>query len=86
MATRKKKATREIPGSFRRIIDEYIAKALGNAFRQQILWILNERIASPSEIARELGEDLRKVCGHIDVLKKAGCTCRASTAQIRGRF
>lgn len=60
-------------GTWRRIIDEYIAKALGNAFRQQILWILNERIASPSEIAAELGEDLRKVCNHVNVLKEAGC-------------
>jgi DNA-binding transcriptional ArsR family regulator len=73
MAVRRSRATREMPGSWRRIIDEQIAKALGNAFRQQILWILNERVASPSEIAADLGIDLRKVCNHIDVLKKAKC-------------
>jgi len=67
------RATRETPGTWRRIIDECIAKVLGNAFRQQILWILNERIASPSEIAEELGVDLRKVCNHINVLKEANC-------------
>jgi DNA-binding transcriptional ArsR family regulator len=58
---------------WRRIIDECIAKALGNSFRQQILWILNERVASPSEIARELGVSLNKVCHHIEVLKDAQC-------------
>jgi DNA-binding transcriptional ArsR family regulator len=60
-------------GSWRRIIDEHLALALGNSFRQQLLWILNERVASPSELSKELGESLNKVCHHIDVLKKAGC-------------
>jgi DNA-binding transcriptional ArsR family regulator len=73
MAAKSQRARSQPTGGWRRIIDEYIAKALGNAFRQQILWILNERIASPSEIATELGEDLRKVCNHIKVLMEAGC-------------
>ena len=73
MAAQRRRATREVRGSWRRIIDENIAKALGNAFRQQILWILNERVASPSEVAKELGAGLTKVCNHIKVLKDAGC-------------
>lgn len=60
-------------GSWRQVIDERLAKPLGSSIRQQILWILNERVASPSEIARELGESLNKICHHIKVLKDAGC-------------
>jgi DNA-binding transcriptional ArsR family regulator len=55
------------------IIDEDIAKALGHACRQQILWILNDRIASPSEISREIGVSLNSVCHHIRVLLDAKC-------------
>lgn len=73
MAAKKRRATQEAAGSWRRIIDERIAKVLGNAFRQQILWILNERVASPSEVAKELGAGLTKVCNHIKVLKDARC-------------
>ena len=54
-------------------IDDCVAKVLGNAFRQQILWILNERVASPKEIAKELGETLNRVSRHVKVLKEAGC-------------
>jgi len=86
MATQARSRRRQAPGAWRRIIDEYIAKALGNAFRQQILWILNERVASPSEIARELGEDLRKVCNHIGVLEKAGCVELAYVEPVGNRL
>jgi len=58
---------------WRTIIDECLAKALGNSFRQQIVWLLNERIASPSEIAKELRVSLNKVCHHIKVLEAAKC-------------
>jgi DNA-binding transcriptional ArsR family regulator len=86
MTVRRSRATREVPGTWRRIIDEQIAKALGNAFRQQILWILNERIASPSEIAVELGADLRKVCNHIDVLREANCIELAYVKPVGNRL
>jgi DNA-binding transcriptional ArsR family regulator len=86
MGNRRTKATREVRGTWRRIMDECIAKALGNAFRQQILWILNERVASPSEIAHELGADLRKVCNHINVLKEAECIELAYVKPIGNRI
>src|SRR5665811_1776995 len=54
-------------------IEEHISKAFGNYVRIQILWILNERVASPSELAAELSEPLNKICNHIKVLKEAGC-------------
>ena len=86
MAIRRSGARKKVPRSWRRIIDECIAKALANSFRQQILWILNERIASPSEIAKELGEDLSKVCNHINVLKDAGCIELAYVRPVGNRL
>jgi DNA-binding transcriptional ArsR family regulator len=76
---------RKPPRSWRQIIDECVGKALSNSFRQQILWIVNERAASPSEIAEELGETLNKVCHHIDVLKDAKCIELAFTRTIGNR-
>lgn len=86
MTIRKSGARKKAPRSWRRIIDECIAKALGNSLRQQILWILNERIASPSEIAKELGESLSRVCNHVNVLKKAGCIELAYVRPVGNRL
>jgi predicted ArsR family transcriptional regulator len=73
------------PRRWRQIIDECVGKALSNSFRQQILWIINERPASPSEIAQELGETLNKVCHHVDVLKNANCIEVAYTRVVGNR-
>jgi DNA-binding transcriptional ArsR family regulator len=54
-------------------IEKHISKAFGHYVRIQILWILNERVASPSELATELSEPLNRIGGHIRVLKEAGC-------------
>src|SRR4029077_7770220 len=76
---------RRLPRPWRQIIDECVGKALGNSFRQQILWIFNERAASPSEVAVELGETLNKVCHHIKVLKDAKCIELAFTRIVGNR-
>jgi len=86
MSMQRNRATRKVPASWRRIIDECIAKALGNSFRQQILWILNERVASPSEIATELGENLNRVCHHIGVLTEAECIELAYVKPVGNRL
>lgn len=70
---------------WRQIIDECVGKALSNSFRQQILWIINERVSSPTEIATELGESLSKVCHHIKVLKEAKCIELAHTRIVGNR-
>jgi len=86
MAVKKKGANgKKPPRPWRQIIDECVGKALGNSFRQQILWIMNERAASPSEVAEELGETLNKVCHHIDVLKEAKCIELAFTRLVGNR-
>jgi DNA-binding transcriptional ArsR family regulator len=84
-ARRKQRGAQRPPWRWRQIIDECVGKALGNSFRQQILWILNERVASPSEIADELGVTLNKVCHHIKVLKDARCIELAYTETIGNR-
>jgi DNA-binding transcriptional ArsR family regulator len=84
-AREKQRGKRRPPWRWRRIIDECLGKALSNSFRQQILWILNERIASPSELAEELGATLNKVCHHVKVLKDARCIELAHTETIGNR-
>jgi len=54
-------------------IEKHISKAFGHYLRIQILWILNERVASPSELAIALNEPLNRISGHIRVLREAGC-------------
>jgi DNA-binding transcriptional ArsR family regulator len=46
-----------------------IAKALSHALRVQLLTILNDRMASPNELSKELGEGLSQVSYHVKVLK-----------------
>jgi hypothetical protein len=50
----------------------------------QILSILNERIASPNELSKELGEGLSQVSYHVKVLKDYGCIELVKTEPRRG--
>ena len=54
-------------------IEKHISKAFGHYVRIQILWILNERVASASELADELSTPLNTISGHIRVLREAEC-------------
>jgi DNA-binding transcriptional ArsR family regulator len=65
-------------------VDLRIVKALGHPLRQRILLILNDRVASPSEIAAELGEPLANVAYHVGVLRDAECIELVRTAAVRG--
>lgn len=57
----------------REVIDPKLAKALAHPLRVQILGILNERIASPNQIAKELGEPLGNISYHVKVLLDYDC-------------
>ena len=46
-----------------------IAKALAHPLRVQILTILNDRVASPNELSKELEEGLSQVSYHVKVLR-----------------
>lgn len=65
-------------------IDERLVKSLTHGLRVEILTILNERIASPNELAKELGEGLSQVSYHVKVLKDYKCIELVKTEPRRG--
>lgn len=65
-------------------VNAKIFKALSHPLRCQILTLLDERVASPKEIAELLGEELRVVCRHVNDLKKAECIELVATDNRRG--
>jgi DNA-binding transcriptional ArsR family regulator len=66
------------------IVDRRIAKALSHPLRAHILTILNERVASPNEIAGELKEPLGNVSYHVKTLAELGCVELVRTEPRRG--
>jgi DNA-binding transcriptional ArsR family regulator len=66
------------------LVDPRIAKALSHPMRARILMILNERVASPNEIADEIDERLPNVSYHVRALLDLGCIELVDTAQRRG--
>jgi DNA-binding transcriptional ArsR family regulator len=65
-------------------IDERLVKSLTHGLRVEILTILNERIASPNELSKELGEGLSQVSYHVKVLKDYECIELVKTEPRRG--
>ena len=65
-------------------INTKLMKALAHPLRQQLLIALSERIASPSELAEELGEPLGNVSYHVRMLVDLGCIELVSTTPRRG--
>lgn len=65
-------------------VDPRLIKALAHPVRMRALAILNERIASPNELAKELGEGLSQVSYHVKVLKENDCIELVKTEPRRG--
>lgn len=65
-------------------VDELITFVVKHPIRVDALAILNERVASPNEIARQLRVELNKVSNHITALAEAGCIELVRTEQKRG--
>lgn len=65
-------------------IDKRLVKALAHPLREQILIILNERMASPNELSKELEEGLSQVSYHVKVLKDFECIEMIKTEPRRG--
>lgn len=61
-----------------------LAKALSHPIRVQVLTILTKRVASPNQIAQELGEGLSQVSYHVKVLKEFDCIELVKTEPRRG--
>ena len=66
--TRKRSKKGKRAGS-KRGVNQALVKSLAHELRAEILAILNERMASPNELAKELGEGLSQVSYHVKVLK-----------------
>lgn len=64
--------------------DKTLAKALSHPVRAAALTILNARVASPTEIAEELGLPLGNVSYHVNELEKFGCVELVRTEPKRG--
>lgn len=65
-------------------IDLSLAKALSHPLRVQILTILHKRVASPNQIAQQLGEGLSQVSYHVKVLEEYKCIELVDTKPRRG--
>jgi DNA-binding transcriptional ArsR family regulator len=65
----KRKATKRQREASSRTVDQRLIKALAHPLRVEILAILNDRMASPNELSKELEEGLSQVSYHVKVLK-----------------
>ncbi len=71
-------------GQSRKGVDQRLVKALAHPLRVEILAILNERMASPNELSKELDEGLSQVSYHVKVLKDFECIEMVKTEPRRG--
>jgi DNA-binding transcriptional ArsR family regulator len=66
------------------IISPQLAAAMSHPTRVQAITILNERTASPREIAAEIDEPLNNVTYHVNQLRDLGCIELVRTESARG--
>jgi hypothetical protein len=64
--------------------DSTLLKALAHPVRARALTVLNQRIASPSELANEQGEVVGYVAYHVRVLHELDLIELVETRQVRG--
>jgi DNA-binding transcriptional ArsR family regulator len=64
--------------------DTKIAKAMSHPVRVKALAILNQRVASPSDIAEEIGLPIANVAYHVRALLQLGCIEEVETRPVRG--
>lgn len=65
-------------------MNQELIKSMAHELRAEILAILNERMASPNELAKELDEGLSQVSYHVKVLKDYGVIRLVKTEPRRG--
>jgi DNA-binding transcriptional ArsR family regulator len=86
MASKRKngKSRRPPPKKLRQVIDPVLARALAHPLRSHILMTLGDRVASPSEIAKELGMNARDLSYHFGILAEIGMIKLVRTEKRRG--
>lgn len=65
-------------------LDQRLARALNHPLRAKLLSVLNERAASPAELAGIVEAELPSVSYHVRELHKLGCVEIAAKEQVRG--
>jgi DNA-binding transcriptional ArsR family regulator len=65
-------------------VDSRLAKALAHPLRVQLLAALNQKVASPNELAKQLDEPLTNVSYHVRMLHELGCIELVDTEPRRG--
>ena len=65
-------------------IDQRLVKAIGHPLRMELLTILNQKVASPNELAQELRESLGNVSYHVRILADLGVIELVKTEPRRG--
>ncbi len=82
--TKSAKRSKKGRGKSKRGVNQALVKSLAHELRAEILAILNERMASPNELAKELGEGLSQVSYHVKVLKDYKVITLVKTEPRRG--
>jgi DNA-binding transcriptional ArsR family regulator len=72
------------PSPDREDADAVLLKALSHPVRARALTALNQRVASPSELASEQGKAVGHVAYHVRVLHELGMIELVNTRQVRG--
>lgn len=65
-------------------VDPRLIKAIAHPLRHRVLLALGDAVASPKEIARQLGEPLGRVSHHVRLLRRLGAIELVETRQRRG--
>lgn len=71
-------------GKLKTFIDQRLIKALSHPLREHCLAVFNERVASTSDIAREIDLDVPAFYHHVEVLEDLGFLERVESRQRRG--
>jgi DNA-binding transcriptional ArsR family regulator len=71
-------------GKLKTFIDRRLIKALSHPLREHVLAVLNEKIASTTEIGREIDLDVPAFYHHVEVLEELGFLERVESKQRRG--
>jgi DNA-binding transcriptional ArsR family regulator len=65
-------------------VNPQLAAAMSHPTRVRVMSVLTERVASPRELAAEMGEPLNNVTYHVKQLRDLGCIELVRTEPVRG--
>jgi DNA-binding transcriptional ArsR family regulator len=71
-------------GKLKTFIDSRLIKALSHPLREHVLAVLNEKVASTTEIGREIDLEVPAFYHHVETLEKLGFLERVESKRRRG--